>query len=90
MRRDEAWNACNAFMESSKLGELLDTHRNVKVASFGHTHRKDFPKTTAFGSKIVICSPIGYKSEWKNDIFKDELEDYCSMIKISENGIKEV
>lgn len=76
-KNDIKWNTCNAFMGSSKLGELLDSYGNVEYVVFGHTHKRF--GLMEFGNKKVICNPVGYTGEWDTTDFKKELET-CGVI----------
>lgn len=77
---DLAWNTCNSFMGSERLGKLLDTYANVEYVVFGHTHER-YGKVE-FGDKTVICNPLGYVGEWNTKNIAKELEAIGVMITI--------
>ncbi len=74
------WDLYNAFMGSSKLGELLDRHQHIEYLVFGHTHERY--GTTSFRKKKVICNPLGYIGERSKLFFQKELEQSITMIEI--------
>ena len=74
------WNLYNAFMGSSKLGDLLNRHSNVEYVIFGHTHERF--GTTDSHHKKIICNPLGYIGERSKQVFQQELEQSVTMIQL--------
>ena len=70
-KQNLSWNIANSFMGSARLGELLDRYENIEYVVFGHTH-KQFGKIE-FGTKTVICNPLGYVGEWQAGSFEEAL-----------------
>lgn len=74
------WDVFNAFMGSSRMGELIDQFDSIEYVIFGHTHERYLPKKV--GNKTIICSPLGYIAEPTRDCFQAELEKAITIIEI--------
>jgi putative phosphoesterase len=76
----EVRNMIRPFMGSSKLGELLDRHEQVKYVIFGHIHRRI--GVQARGEKQIICTPLGYVKEWKTKDLATEIRSASALIEL--------
>lgn len=76
---DLNWNYLSAFIGCKRLGELFKNY-NVKISHFGHTHQRYHTK---INDMQIICSPLGYKNEWKQPKrLKKELERVMTIVEI--------
>lgn len=75
------WNLCNAFMGSSRLGELIDSNSAITNVILGHTH-KDFGSQLLVGNVEYSCRPIGYHQhgEWATDDIYDEVKEKINIL----------
>ncbi|MFP3728831.1 metallophosphoesterase [Priestia filamentosa] len=78
---DMNWNLCNAFMGSSKLGELLDSYSNISHILFGHTHKR-FGLIEDYGGKNIVCNPVGYLHEWGTNDVKKEFREGLTILEL--------
>jgi len=56
------WEFFNAFMGSSRMGELIDQHSKVEHVIYGHTHALGDHRV---GVRRVFGTPLGYPRERK-------------------------
>jgi putative phosphoesterase len=68
---EDSWNFSNAYMGSSKLGDMFLQYENIEYVLFGHTHFRHGVKELY--NKKIICNPLGYVGEWSN--IDNELEE---------------
>ena len=56
------WDYFDAFMGSTRLGELIQSSPKVRAAVYGHTHR---PQRLTIGRVEVFGTPLGYPRDRK-------------------------
>jgi putative phosphoesterase len=60
---DAAWNYLNAFLGSSRYGELALAH-GVGISISGHVH---YRRQKTVGKTTFICNCLNYASEWRGN-----------------------
>jgi Icc-related predicted phosphoesterase len=58
----DGWRFANAFMGSTRLGDVLRNDPRVVLAIAGHTHHGS---DLRYGRLRAVVSPLGYPREWK-------------------------
>lgn len=77
-KNDSSWDYWNAFMGNVCLGYYADKY-NVKISQFGHTHKRI---NTYRNGVQIICYPLGYRHEWKQNDIELELFNAIRLINI--------
>lgn len=81
--KSDDWNFANAFMGSKSMGEMVLRYPNIKLAVFGHTHKR-FGICDYNEHLKVVCNPLGYCFEWAVKNVSKQIERSIVEIELDE------
>ena len=78
------WAYFNAFMGSTRLGDIVRSSKKVRAAVYGHTHR---PGRFDVGDIQVVGRPLGYPKERKDEPEQLLIQNHVAWIDIDEQHV---